>query len=370
MPTVHTVALLWVATTCAFAAEKETPNAVMVDASATVHMPPTAVPFSSLASAEAKAAFLADQEYVNKNGWMEKFFGPKQRPIAEQRAILAARFQPALDRVKTLYATQTVPWTVAGVRTEVVTPKEGVAARNKKRVLINLHGGGFVWGAGLMSMLESMPVASLGKIKVVTVDYRQGPEHQFPAASEDVATVYRELLKEYEPENIGIYGCSAGGLLTAEAIVWIAHEKLPRPGAIGIFCASASGWSGGDSGYLALPLNGLPAPTDLVASDHPEVSNASYFKDADFDSPLVMPIRSAATLAKFPPTLVLSATRDLAMSSAVHTHLQLTKLGVPSELYVWEGLGHGFFTTSPDLPETREAWDRVTEFFDNHLGVD
>jgi hypothetical protein len=27
---------------------------------------------------------------------------------------------------------------------------------------------------------------------------------------------YRELLKRYKPKNIGIYGCSAGGALTAE----------------------------------------------------------------------------------------------------------------------------------------------------------
>ena len=79
-----------------------------------------------------------------------------------------------------------------------------------------------------------MPVASLGKIRVVAVDYRQGPEHVFPAASEDVTAVYRELLKHYPAENIGIYGNSAGAVLTAMVIAWFQKEGLPRPGAIGL----------------------------------------------------------------------------------------------------------------------------------------
>jgi acetyl esterase/lipase len=185
-----------------------------------------------------------------------------------------------------------------------------------------------------------------------------------------VAAVYKELLKSYKPRNIGIYGCSAGGVLTAEATAWIEKEKLPAPGAIGIFCASAAGWTGGDSASVAPLLSGvMPAREDL-APPHPSVSNVAYFRDADANDPLVEPIHSPAMLAKFPPTLIITSTRDVALSSAVYTHTQLAKLGVDAELHVWEGLVHGFFTTEPDLPETREAWDVVTKFFDKRLGVD
>ncbi len=247
--------------------------------------------------------------------------------------------------------------------------KEGISEKNKTRVLIGLHGGGFESGTRVLAELESFPIASVAKIKVVSVDYRQGPESKFPAASEDVAAVYKKLLETYEPHSIGIYGCSAGGLLTAEAVAWFEKAGLPLPGAIGIFCASAGGWHGGDSGALSGALVGALPPYRPDAPPHPSVNNKPYFGQADTDDPLVFPIRSNAVLAKFPPTLILTSTRDGAMSPAIFTHKQLVKVGVDAELHVWDGMIHGFLATQPELPESREAWDVVATFFDRHLAL-
>jgi epsilon-lactone hydrolase len=78
-------------------------------------------------------------------------------------------------------------------------------------VLVNLHGGGFVGDSG--SMLESIPIASLARTKVVTVLYRLAPEHRFPAAVDDVVAVYRELLKTHRPRKMALYRTSAGAVL-------------------------------------------------------------------------------------------------------------------------------------------------------------
>ncbi len=131
--------------------------------------------------------------------------------------------------------------------TDVVEPADGIAPENRDRVLVNVHGGGFVTGARTASLVESVPLAAVMKIKVVSIDYRMGPEHQFPAASEDVAAVYRELLKRYDPKRVGLYGCSAGGQLTAQSIAWFQTHGLPNPAAIGVFCASLGQLAAGDS---------------------------------------------------------------------------------------------------------------------------
>jgi epsilon-lactone hydrolase len=342
-----------------------------VDSNGTVQLPSLTVPFSTFASKEAKGQFTAGRAYLADAALdLRKYTSATAADIGALRRKFAEGLQPALQEAQELYPTTSESKTLAGVYTDMITPRDGVAARNRHRVLINLHGGAFLMGARVEGALESIPVASLGKIAVVAVDYRQGPEHRFPAATEDAVAVYKELLKSYEPANIGIYGCSAGGLLTAEVVAWIGREGLPMPGAVGIFCASAAGWAGGDSGTVAMPLSGISTPPEFLAGPHPEVSNMLYFRDANLNDPLVLPIRSTAVLTRFPPTLIITSTRDTALSGAAYTHAQLTKLGVTADLHVWEGLGHGFFTNSPRLPESREVWNVVTHFFDEHLGIE
>ena len=113
-----------------------------------------------------------------------------------------------------------------GVRTDIITPLS-MPARIKNRVLINLHGGGFNSDSG--SLIEGVPIANLAKIKVVSVYYRLAPENPFPAAVDDVVAVYKELLKTYKPRSIGIFGTSAGAILTCEVAVSLKQLGLPLP---------------------------------------------------------------------------------------------------------------------------------------------
>jgi acetyl esterase/lipase len=92
-----------------------------------------------------------------------------------------------------------------------------------------------------------------------------------------------------------------------------------------------------------------------------------YFSDTDPKDPLVSPINSPEVLAKFPPTLIITATRDFELSAALYTHEQMVRLGVETELHVWEGLFHGFFYNA-DIPESQDAFKVMISFFDRHLG--
>jgi len=254
-----------------------------------------------------------------------------------------------------------------------------VPARNRDRVLINLHGGGFFSGAGNHALIESIPLAGLGKFKVVTVDYREGPEYQFPAASEDTALVYSALLKEYKPPNIGIYGCSAGGILTAMAVAWFQKHQLPAPGAIGIFSAGAFGaWYGppstpgswsGDSAYTAPPLTGeKPPPVDPKQAEPTPDYMSAYLRNVDLTDPLVSPALSSSVLNRFPRALLITGTRAWDMSAAVQTQRALTNAGVEANLHLWDGMGHCFFL-DVDLPESQEAFAVMTRFFDSRLAA-
>ena len=339
---------------------------ITVDADATVHLPEMAIPFSNLASPEAKKRFLAWVEL--KKTWsadVAKVTGGPEAITAKWRENVETYDSMLLKAAQIAYPTNIESQTIAGVYTDVVTPKDGIAPKNQNRVLIDLHSGGMMTGARIAGKLEAVPVAGTGKIKVIAIDYRQGPENKYPAATEDIVAVYKDVLKHYKPENIGIYGCSAGGVLTGAAMAWFQKEHLPRPGAIGIMCAGATGWQDGDSAYANAVLDGS---TPATISPRWSFGDNAYFKDApNLRDPLIAPGWSPEVLAKFPPTFFVTGTRDLAMSSATYTHMQLLKQGVESELYVWDGMNHDFFADA-DLPESKEAFNLIWKFFDRHLG--
>jgi acetyl esterase/lipase len=123
---------------------------------------------------------------------------------------------------------------------------------------------------------------------------------------------------------------------------------------------------GGDANYTTMPLGEGRAPPPAPASPGPAVQFA-YFAGADPNDSLVSPAASPEVLAQFPPTLIVTGTRAFELSNAVYTHTQLVKLGVDAALHVWEGMFHGFFY-NPDVPESRECYDVIVDFFDSRLG--
>ena len=151
--------------------------------------------------------------------------------------------KPLAEKILNAYPVDIRPGQIGGVPVEEFTP---LGEQDRDRVLINLHGGAFYSGATHIARVESIPVANLGRFRVVSVDYRQGYEHKYPAASEDVAAVYAELLKSYPAERIGIYGGSAGGVLGLQATAWILDHGMPAPGALGVLGSGASGRGDGD----------------------------------------------------------------------------------------------------------------------------
>jgi monoterpene epsilon-lactone hydrolase len=327
---------------------------VIVTADGTVQVPAESVPLSSFLSSAGKK-------------YMTQHLHQMQRPYLIEQVNGVPRFmEPFLKRDEALYAVSRQDERIGGVHVNVYVPKSGISARNQKRVLINLHGGGFSGCWPGCAELESIPISALMHIKVVTVDYREGPKYTFPAASEDVASVYKELLKTYDAKQIGIYGCSAGGMLTAESEAWFQMHSLPSPGAIGIYCAGAGGF-GGDSMYVSSPIGEARlAPAVAGGVRERGVPQLGYFKGSKPNDPLVAPINSPQILAKFPPTLIITADRDIAMSDAIFTHEQLVNQGVDAELHVWEGLFHGFFYNA-DVPESKDAFKVMIQFFDRHL---
>ena len=284
---------------------------------------------------------------------------PTPQPLAERRSTTDTWQAKAGATFLTMYPADVQPGTIAGVPVKTITPPS-IPAEHRDRLLINLHGGGFNSDSG--SLTESVPVASLAQTKTIAVLYRLAPENPFPAAVDDAVAVYREQLKTHKPENIAIFGTSAGAILTGEVAVRLRQLGLPLPGALGIFSGMGDFSRLGDSEAI-YSLRGFSGHLD---PPHPRVKDRNeYTGNTSLQDPVLSPV--FADLHGFPSTLFITSTRDLLLSGTTLLHRAFLKAGVDAQLVVFEALPHAFWNDST-LPETREADEMMASFFTAHLG--
>ena len=295
----------------------------------------------------------------------EKAPGDIAGRIGAQRAFYGAWNDRRLGEMRQVFNTTERRTMIGGVAVDIVEPSGGIAPRNENRVLINVHGGAFMWGAGSGALVESIPIAATMGIRVVAVDYRLAPENRYPAVSEDVTAVYSALLEDYPAANIGIYGCSAGGIATAQSVAWMARQGFPRPGAIGTFCGTGAPYSGDSRRLDALFESGAMANQ----AELPRTLTNSYMETVPASDCAAYPLTCEGDIAKMPPTLLLAGSRDFAASALTLAHRRLAAAGVSSRLFLFDGLPHAFFMW-PQIPESREVYRIVAEFFDQELGTE
>ena len=328
------------------AADAPSRDTSFIDANGTAHVT-RVVPVPQTVSPEA-------QKSISR---AEPDQGPPQPLEARRKGTDAYTARARVEWTK-LCPNTIVEDAMAGVPVRIVTP-EGMPEKNKDRVLLNLHGGGFNSDSG--SYTESIPIASYTGIKVVAVLYRLSPEVKFPAAVDDSVAVYKELLKTYKPRHIVIYGTSAGAILTAEVAARIKQLGLPMPAALGIFSGMGDFARAGDS----VAMYGLRGLAGHLDPPEPGAHDPYYVGDTDAKDPVLSPIYG--DLHGLPPTLFVTSGRDLLLSGTVNLHRAYLNAGVDARLVVYDALPHAFWY-DPRLPEAIEANHIMADFFTRQLG--
>lgn len=283
---------------------------------------------------------------------------PAPKNAAEWHAYreqLEIPFGPRLETAIAAAGVSIEKQELAGVTVREILP----AGREPRagQVLINLHGGGYVFLGGDLSVMEGLGLAASG-YRVISVDYRMPPDHPFPAAVDDGVAVYRELLKRYEPDGIALFGASAGGGLTAAVALAARDAGLPLPGAVVMHTPWADLSKTGDSYFTNAGVDPvLPSYDGLLAE-----SAAVYAGAAGLEHPLVSPVYADFS-GGFPPALLSTGTRDLLLSCTVRLHRELRRAGVPAELHVFEAMWHGLSA----MPEGADLHREVLAFLERHL---
>jgi len=150
--------------------------------------------------------------------------------------------------------------------------------------------------------------------------------------------------------------------LTAEVTVKLKQLGLPLPGALGLFTMLADFSRTADSQQL-FALNGFSGG---IAPQNPNRGHdEEYVGKTDPRDPVLSPL--FGDLHGFPPSLLVTGTRDALLSSTSIFHRALLQAGVDAQLLVFEAMPHAFWYHF-QFPETREARDLMAKFFDDKLG--
>ncbi len=316
-----------------------------------VHLSERTIPIPRSISPQAQAALAMVRPenppfpaLDDKAGWRDR--------IAQMNAGMVAMMREPLMALPVEVTLEAI----AGVPVYVGTPHDFPAA-NRDKALVYFHGGGLVLlggeAVGLFARMEAMNA----RCKVYAVDYRNPPDHPYPAAIDDCVAVYRALLDTYPAGRLVISGASGGGNLAAAVPLKLRDLGVPLPAAIGLFTPEVDLTESGDT----FQTN---ADIDVVLKRGLPVLNALYADGADLSHPYLSPLFGDFTKG-FPPTFIQTGTRDVFLSNSARIHRALRNAGIEAELHVGEAMPHGGFGNAPEDAELRLEFLR---FLVRHAG--
>jgi epsilon-lactone hydrolase len=274
---------------------------------------------------------------------------------ANNVAEMRANFAEAMSALRAAPDVTSTPVDAGGVRSEWIVPP----GATEGRVLLYLHGGGYVVGSVDMYRDLISRLARAAGARALGIDYRLAPEHPFPAAVEDATAAYRWLVSHgTAPARIAIAGDSAGGGLTLATLTALRDAGEPLPAA----AACLSPWV--DLQGIGASMTSKAAVDPFVQKEMIQFMAQQYLGDRDPRTPLAAPLY--ADLQGLPPLLIQVGTAEVLLDDATRIAERARAAGVEVSLEVWDDMIHVWQLFAPILPEGQQAIERIGAFIRGH----
>ncbi len=268
-------------------------------------------------------------------------------------------YSQAITSSRQQYSGEIDQQTTSGIDCLKLCPGKSRNTKSEK-IILYFYGGAFVQGSPEEDLPITTRLSDLSGFDLISPRYRLSPEARFPAPLEDGLAVYKNLINQYQPQNIALAGESAGGNLALQVLNVARSTGLAMPGVVALLSPWSDILNRGDS----LGFNNGRDPTlvveylDTAASLHATVEELA----ANAPSPLFN-----SFYPDYPPTLITSGTRDLLLSQCVILAARMRDAGINVALRVWEEMWH-VFEFYPLLPEAEASLQEIAGFLKSHLG--
>lgn len=247
------------------------------------------------------------------------------------------------------------PAVIEGIKSEWLIP----AGANKNKLILYVHGGGYVSGScndhrGFVSKF-----AKKTGITNLTYEYGLAPENPYPAALEDSVKIYQWLLSSgNKPENILIAGESAGGGLCLALLLALKDRNIPLP----VAAVAISPWTdltcSSDSYQTKNKWSLAPLNSWTVFSKH-------YVGDNNAELPLISPL--FGDLKGLPPVFINSGVDDELYEDGEQFYFKASQAGADITFRAGIGMVHCYPLLAPMFKEATEAMEEIVAFVKNKL---
>jgi acetyl esterase len=229
-------------------------------------------------------------------------------------------------------------------------------------VIVYFHGGGHVIGSLDSHDLIARNLCGGAEAVIVSVDYRMGPEHRFPAAVDDSMAALDWVHANAasigaDPDRLGVHGDSAGANLAAVVALIARDRGSPKLRLQSLVYPVADFRMGSDS------YQKYATGCGILTGDAMKWFRGHYLRTMDDAqdwraSPLLAP-----NVAGVAPAIVIAAECDVLHDEGLEYGERLKAAGVPVERHEYAGMIHAFFGMMPTIDDAMNAQRAVWAAF-------
>jgi acetyl esterase/lipase len=219
-------------------------------------------------------------------------------------------------------------------------------------VVVYYHGGGWVIATIDTYDASARALANAARAVIVSVEYRKGPEHPFPAAHDDAFAAYQWVLANAasiggDPRRVATTGESAGGGL-AVAVAMMARDRHAR---LPVHVLAVYPIADGDTQSPSYTENATAAPLSRAGMQW--FFRYALRAPADARDPRIS--LTHANLRGLPPTTLVTAQIDPLRSDGMELAAALRAAGVRVDAMNYDGVTHEFFGMGAVVDKAKQA---------------
>ncbi len=225
-------------------------------------------------------------------------------------------------------------------------------------VIFYIHGGGWVIATIDTYDSSARALTNAASAVVISIEYRKGPEHKFPAAHDDAFAAYQWTLTNAaslngDPKRIAVVGESAGGNLAANVAIMARDRKTQMP----VHQVLVYPVANNDLNSASMQENAQAKP--LYPAMLPWFLGHYLNNPAESGDPRIALVK--ADLKGLPPTTLITAELDPLRSEGKLLADKLTAAGVEVDYRNYDGVAHEFFGMGAVVEKAKQAVAQAAE---------